>query len=129
MLPFQVTIAPGLPITDQIVFAAVRAILGGELPVGSPFPSVRAIAADLHVHPNTVMKVTQRLIAEGWLVSRPGIGTLVATPPEAREGEKARLLDQDVEKLAVEALRVGLSLEDLVAAIRARWADLKGGQS
>ncbi|MCA3716132.1 MAG: GntR family transcriptional regulator [Phenylobacterium sp.] len=129
MLPFQVNIAPGQPITDQIVFAAVRAILSGELPIGSPFPSVRAIAADLQVHPNTAMKVTQRLIAEGWLVSRPGIGTLVATPPEARQSDRARLLDLDVEKLAVEALRVGLTLEELVAAIRERWAELKGGQA
>ncbi|WP_366933003.1 GntR family transcriptional regulator [Phenylobacterium sp.] len=107
----------------------MRAILSGELPIGSPFPSVRAIAADLQVHPNTAMKVTQRLIAEGWLVSRPGIGTLVATPPEARQSDRARLLDLDVEKLAVEALRVGLTLEELVAAIRERWAELKGGQA
>lgn len=129
MLPFQVNLLPGEPIADQIAFAAVRAILGGELKVGEAFPSVRVIAAELKVHPNTVMKVTQRLIADGWLNSRPGVGAFVAEPPEARAGDKGRLLDQEVEKLTVEALRVGLGLEDLIEAIRERWRKLEGDKT
>jgi GntR family transcriptional regulator len=129
MLPFQVTLQPGQPIVDQIVFAAVRAILSGELKVGDSFPSVRVIAAELKVHPNTVMKVTQRLIGDGWLISKPGVGTTVAEPPEARAGDRGRLLDQEVEKLTVEARRVGLSLDDLIRAIRDRWNDMEGGRT
>jgi GntR family transcriptional regulator len=129
MLPFQVTLQPGQPIVEQIVFAAVRAILSGELKVGDPFPSVRVIAAELKVHPNTVMKVTQRLISDGWLISKPGVGTSVAEPPEARAGDKGRLLDQEVEKLTVEARRVGLSLDDLVKAVCDRWNQLDGDRS
>lgn len=96
---------------------------------GEAFPSVRVIAAELKVHPNTVMKVTQRLIADGWLNSRPGVGAFVAEPPEARAGDKGRLLDQEVEKLTVEALRVGLGLEDLIEAIRERWRKLEGDKT
>lgn len=126
MLPFQIKLSPGEPIVDQIVFAAVRAILGGELKVGDPFPSVRVIAADLGVHPNTVMKVTQRLISEGWLVSQPGVGAFVAVPPEAKASERVRLLETSVEKMTVEARRVGLELEELVEAVRRHWKSLEG---
>lgn len=128
MLPFQVTLSPGEPIVDQIAFAAMRAILAGELRAGDPFPSVRTIAADLKVHPNTVMKVTQRLISEGWLVSRPGVGAFVSSPPEASADDRNRLLEEEVEKIAVEARRVGLQLQDLIDAVRRHWSNLEGDE-
>jgi GntR family transcriptional regulator len=125
MLPFAIPLRLGEPIADQIVFASIRAVLAGELKAGDAFPSVRVLAAELSVHPNTVHKAMLRLIAEGWLETRPGVGAFVAVPPEARAGERTKLLDQDVEKLVVEARRVGLSAEALVEAINRRWQALE----
>src|SRR5690349_14170842 len=100
--PFRLTLTPGKSIFDQVVFAATRSILSGALQPGQGFPSVRALAADLKIHPNTAHKVIQHLIQERWLEVRPGIGTVVAAPPEARPGDRQRLLKEEVEKFVVE---------------------------
>jgi hypothetical protein len=55
----------------------------------------------------------------------PGIGTLVAALPEARAGEKKRLLQREVEQLVVEAKRLGLDVGEVVEAVEAQWARLE----
>jgi GntR family transcriptional regulator len=124
--PFKLVLAPGKSIFDQVVFAATRAILSGVLQPGQGFPSVRALAADLKIHPNTAHKVVQHLIQERWLESRPGIGTVVAEPPQARPGDRQRLLKEEVERLVVEARRVGVDLEDVIDAVKAGWKAMRG---
>jgi GntR family transcriptional regulator len=123
---FRFTIRPGVSIFDQVVFAATKAFVSGELQAGQPFPSVRALASELKIHPNTAHKVVQHLIQERWLEVQPGIGTVVAARPSARAGDRQRLLQHEVEQLVVEALRVGVHLEDVIDAIEARWAKLAG---
>ena len=51
--------------------------------------------------------------------------TAVAEPPEARAGDRKRLLQQEVEQLVVEAKRVGVELGQVVQAIEAQWAKLE----
>jgi len=123
LLRFQ--FKPGQSIFDQVVFAATKAFISGEFQAGQPFPSVRTLAAELKIHPNTAHKVVQYLIQAGWLESRPGIGTVVADPPAVRAGERQRILRQEVEQLVVEAKRVGLELEEVVEAIESQWTRLE----
>jgi GntR family transcriptional regulator len=115
---------PGQSIFDQVVFAAVKAFVSGDYAPGQPFPSVRALAADLKINPNTAHKVIQHLIQERWLEVHPGVGTVVAQPPLARPGDRKRLLHRDLEQLAVEAKRLGLSLREVVEALGAQWSKL-----
>ena len=115
---------PGQSIFDQVVFTAKKAFVSGEYSPGQPFPSVRVLAAELKIHPNTAHKVVQHLIQERWLEVHPGIGTVVAEPPQARPGDKKRLLHQEVEQLVVEAKRVGLSLQEVVEAVGSQWTKL-----
>jgi GntR family transcriptional regulator len=122
--PFKFTLRPGQSIFEQVVFAAQKAFLGGEFQPGQAFPSVRALATDLKIHPNTAHKVVQHLIRERWLEARPGIGTVVAEPPLARAGDKKRLLHQEVEQLVVEAKRVGASLQDVIQSVSTQWTTL-----
>ena len=121
----RLTLRPNQSIFDQLVFAAQKAFLSGEFQPGQTFPSVRELAAEFKIHPNTAHKVVQYLIQERWLEARPGIGTVVAKLPQARAGDKKRLLEQEVEQLVVEAKRVGLEVRDLVAAIESRWMMLE----
>jgi GntR family transcriptional regulator len=125
--PFRLTLSPGRSIFDQVVFAATRAILGGVLRPGQDFPSIRTLAADLKIHPNTAHKVVQHLIQERWLDVRPGIGTVVAEPPKARPGDRRRLLKEEVEQLVVEARRVGADLGEVMEAISDAWKSMRGG--
>ena len=126
MVPFKLKLIPGESIFDQVCFAATKAILAGELKAGESFPSVRTLALDLKIHPNTAHKVVQHLIQERWLVAQPGVGTVVAPPPKARAGDRKRLLEDEVEKLVVEAMRVGASLSEVQQAVDETWTDLRG---
>jgi len=130
MTLFRLVLKPGQSIFEQVIFAATKAFVSGELKVGDPFPSVRVLAADLKIHPNTAHKVVQRLIQDRWLEVRPGIGTVVAETPQARPGDRQRLLQQEVEQLVVEAKRVGVDLSEVTAALEARWKsmDQQGGE-
>lgn len=119
------SLRPGQTIFDQVVFAATKAFISGEFQPGQPFPSVRALAADLKIHPNTAHKVVQHLIHERYLEVRPGIGTVVAELPRARAGDKKRLLNDQIDQLVVEAKRVGLDLYEVLDAIEAQWAKLE----
>jgi DNA-binding transcriptional regulator YhcF (GntR family) len=121
---FDLTLRPGVSIFDQIVFAAVRAFLSGEYQKGQPFPSVRALAAEFKIHPNTAQKVIQHLIKERFLEARPGVGTVVAPLPAARAGDRRRLLKEEVGQLVVEALRVGATLPEVLKAIEDTWAEI-----
>src|SRR5690349_15545762 len=125
MVPFKVRFAPGQSIFDQVCFAAIRSMLAGELKAGEPFPSVRTLALDLKIHPNTAHKVVQHLVQERWLAVQPGVGTVVAQPPKARTGDRKRLLEDEVEKLVVEAMRVGAGLGEVQQAVQGTWRELR----
>src|SRR6516164_1029762 len=125
---FRFSLRPGESIFDQVVYAAKKAFISGEFQPGQPFPSVRALAAELKIHPNTAHKVIQYLIQERLLENRPGVGTVVATLPEARAGDKKKLLKEEVQRLVVEAKRVGLQMEEVVEAIEGEWESLERPQ-
>lgn len=125
MTPFRLNLRPGESIFDQLVFAAKKAFVSGELLAGQAFPSVRTLAAEFKIHPNTAHKVVQHLIQERWLEARPGIGTVVAEIPEPRPGDRKRLLGREVEQLVVEAKRLELDIGDVLQAIEDQWAKLE----
>src|SRR5678809_290146 len=125
MVTFRTKFVPGQSIFDQVVFAATKAILAGELKAGEAFPSVRTLALDLKIHPNTAHKVVQHLVQERWLLVQPGLGTVVALPPKARAGDRKRLLEDEVERLVVEAMRVGAGLDEVQQAVKETWRDLR----
>lgn len=120
----RLKLQPGQSIFDQVVFAAIKAFVGGDYEPGQTFPSVRTLAADLKINPNTAHKVVQHLIQEGWLEVHPGVGTVVAKPPQARPADRKRMLSQETEQYVVQAKRVGLSLQEVVEAIGTQWSRL-----
>lgn len=125
MTLFQLHFRPGESIFDQLVFAAKKAFISGEFQPGQMFPSVRSLAAEFKIHPNTAHKVVQHLIHERWLEARPGIGTVVAETPHPRRGDRERLLQREVEQLVVEAKRLDLDIGDVVQAVKDHWAKLE----
>lgn len=126
-MTLKITFRPGESIFDQVVYAATKAFISGEFLPGQSFPSVRALAADLKIHPNTAHKVVQHLIQERFLEVRPGLGTVVAEPPAARSGDKQRLLQHEIEQLVVQAKRIGVELPEVLKAIEAHWSRLDKG--
>jgi GntR family transcriptional regulator len=126
MLPFPVTLKPGESPYRQIVYAATKAIVSGELRPGADFPSVRDLSSALKINPNTAQKVVAELIRDGLLEVRPGIGTVVTTRRRASAAERRALLSGEVEQLLVEAKRLGVTRQDVLDAIAERWRQLFG---
>ena len=126
MLPFTVELRPGLPIADQVVYAVKKAVVAGQLQPGDPFPSVRQISQELRINPNTAQRVAAALVAEGVLVTTPAVGSVVAPRAAADRRERAELLGADLERVVVEAKKLGLALDDVQAGVAAHWKKLGG---
>ena len=122
MLPFSVSLRPGTPIHEQVVYAVRRAVVTGQLRAGDPFPSVRALSQALKINPNTAHKIVGTLTEEGLLTVRPGIGTIVAESRPGGSAGRRTILEQEAERLVIEARRAGVPLKDLMAAIRRHWS-------
>jgi GntR family transcriptional regulator len=127
VIPFRVEFRPGFSLYEQVVYAAKKAMVSRQMRPGDPFPSVRALSKELKINPNTAHKVVAHLVTAGLLETQPGIGTVVATPPEASKSERTQLLGREIEQLVVEAKKLGIALDDMLASISAHWKRLSGG--
>lgn len=121
MIPFHVELKPGAPIYEQIVYAATKSIISGQLRPGDDFPSVRALSKELKINPNTAHKVITRLADAGLLEIRPGSVAVVAKLSPATKAEKTNLLERQFEELVVEGKRLGIDLKQMQEAIAKHW--------
>jgi GntR family transcriptional regulator len=67
VIPFRLVLQPGISPCQQVVYAAKKAMMAGQMRPGDPFPSVRAISKAFKINPNTAHKVVMALTAEGFL--------------------------------------------------------------
>lgn len=108
------------PLYAQVAARLRLAIASGELHPGDALPSVRQLAARLRINPATVVQAYRDLEAEGFVEMRQGAGTFVRDlRPEQRADERARAASALVQRLLAEAGRLGLSIDELQAAIAA----------
>jgi GntR family transcriptional regulator len=132
VIPFRVEFRPGVSLYEQVVYAAKKAMIARQMRPGDPFPSVRVLSKELKINPNTAHKVVTHLMTAGLLEVRPGIGTVVAELPESRKIERTQLLGHEIEQLVVEAKKLGIPLEEVVASLGEHWRKLggrEGGES
>ena len=122
MLPFSIALRPGAAIYEQVVYAVTRAIVTEQLRAGDAFPSVRTLSQELKINPNTAHRIVAALIDDGLLAVRPGIGTVVSGARQTSVVLRRALLEDTAERLVVEARRDGVTLSDLLGAIRRHWA-------
>jgi GntR family transcriptional regulator len=126
VIPFRLSFQPGISLYEQVVYAAKKAVIAGQMRPGDPFPSVRALSKELKINPNTAHKVVTHLIAEGLLEVMPGIGTVVAATRSSTAPERAHLLDNELEQLVVDAKKLGMELDDVLEAVSDHWKRLGG---
>jgi GntR family transcriptional regulator len=128
MLPFSIDLRPGLPVAEQVLFAVKKAVVAGQLRPGDAFPSVRVLSQELKINPNTAHKIVAALIGEGLLVTTPAVGSVIAEPEAGGKKERAELLGSEVERLVVEAKKLGLEQHDLQVALALHWKRLSGAE-
>jgi GntR family transcriptional regulator len=115
---FLVDVSSAVPLYAQIVGQVRAGVASGLLKSGDPLPSVRQLASELRINPNTVVQAYRELEREGFTVAQRGQGTFVAELPEdRRHDERARVARELVERLLAEAGRVGLQRSEVRAAL------------
>ena len=114
--PLMIQIATGdpRPIGRQIVDAVRMKIATGELDAGDQLPSVRGLAQQLTINPNTVARAYAELATEGWLESRQGMGLYVAARRQRlSEGERERRLTEAIDRFAHDVIPLGFPPEQV----------------
>lgn len=113
-----------VPIWSQIEEAVRYLVASGALGPGDAVPSVRDLAREQRINPNTVAKAYQRLAEAGFLESRRGEGTFVAEkPPVMPAAERARVLREGATRLSTLAVNLGASRAEAVSALQETWPD------
>jgi GntR family transcriptional regulator len=106
------------PIYRQLRDRVVAMILDGVLREGDPLPSVRNVAADSRINPLTVLKAYEKLVDEGLVEKRRGLGMFVTqgAPEQLLQAERQRFLAEQWPGIHATIQRLGLTAKDLLAA-------------
>lgn len=105
------------PIYSQIVDGVREQIIAGVLRQGDRLPSVRELACQLTINPNTIQRAYRELEMEGWIASVPGKGSFVCGEPSGPQGEQLAAL-VEFDKLVKKLVTLGISREHLEERVR-----------
>lgn len=120
-LDIRIDAKSGVPFYRQIIEQVKFAIARGDLSAGDRLPTVRQLAVDLSINPNTVIRAYRELEIEGVLETQQGSGTFVGhREPQVDELERQRMLDQILTELLARASGYGFSLDDVLEGLRRR---------
>ena len=104
------------PIYTQIVDGFREQIIAGILQQGDRLPSVRELAAELTINPNTIQRAYRELENQGWIESVPGKGSFISCVLTPLEQEKQTLL-MEFDRLTNTLLQTGFTSQELVERI------------
>ncbi len=118
---FRIDTKSGVPFYRQIVEQVKFGIASGDLQPGDQLPTVRQLAVDLSINPNTVIRAYRELEIEGVIDSHQGSGTFVGNrKPQVDELERQRMLDQILTELLARASGYGFTLDEVLEGLRQR---------
>ena len=114
---FDIDVKSRMPIYEQITENVKRLIMQGVLLPEEKLPSVRSLAQELTINPNTIQKAYRELEREGYVISRPGKGSFVNDMTETMNKEYIKTLTDEVEGLIKELVFLdvpGVKLKELI---------------
>jgi GntR family transcriptional regulator len=127
MVEFKLDLKSGVPFHRQIVDQIRYGIASHRLMPGEQLPTVRELAVNLQVNPNTVRKAYSELEILGILDTQQGTGTFVSDQQvEIGEAEKQRMLGQICDELVARGHQYGFTLREIVTHLNRR---LENGQN
>jgi GntR family transcriptional regulator len=117
---FRLDAHSGVPVYRQIIDQVLAGIASGALTSGDQLPTVRQVAVDLEINPNTVVRAYRELEIRGVIETQQGMGTYVAHKKIRQdEVERQRLLTQLVTELVARAGSAGFTVSDLIVQLQA----------
>ena len=126
--PLQIRLDPhsGVPVYRQIIDQVTGGIAVGALHGGDQLPTVRQLAVDLSINPNTVIRAYRELEIRGMLDTEQGTGTFVSHQRVQRDdADRQRKLTQLVGEFAARAGSAGFTVEELLEGLQEIQGDAK----
>jgi GntR family transcriptional regulator len=118
---FRLDSTTGVPVYRQLIDQIQAGIATGSLTAGHQLPTVRQVAVDLAINPNTVMRAYRELEIRGVLDTQQGTGTFIAAQTAvAGDSGRAQRLDQLIDEFVARAGAGGFSLTELVEGLKER---------
>ena len=118
---FRLDLHSGVPVYRQLIDQVMGGIAAGTLSGGDQLPTVRQVAVDLSINPNTVVRAYRELEIRGTLETQQGTGTFVSHKKVKRdEVERERQLNQLVSDFVARAGAAGFTIEELLEQLHDR---------
>jgi GntR family transcriptional regulator len=118
---FRLDLHSGVPVYRQLIDQVMGGIAAGTLAGGDQLPTVRQVAVDLSINPNTVVRAYRELEIRGTLETQQGTGTFVSHKKVKRdEVERQRQLNQIVSDFVARAGAAGFTIEELLEQLHDR---------
>jgi GntR family transcriptional regulator len=118
-LRFQLDLHSGMPVYRQIIDQVCGGIASGLLTAGDQLPTVRQLAVDLAINPNTVVRAYRELEFGGLIETHQGTGTFISAQKMKRaDAERGRQLAQIVAECVSRAGAAGFTVDELIEALR-----------
>ena len=116
---FSLDLRSGVPVYRQIIDQVIGAIATGALSTGDQIPTVRQLAVDLEINPNTVIRAYRELEIRGVLETQQGTGTFISGQKVQRnDAESQRRLSQLAGECAARAGADGFTVEELIERLQ-----------
>ena len=123
---FRLDTRSGVPVYRQIIDQLQAGIASGNLASGDQIPTVRQVAVDLEINPNTVLRAYRELEIRGVLDTQQGTGTFISERKVAPDDvEHGRQREQLVSEFVARAGAGGFTVQELIASLRERLPDDK----
>ncbi len=125
---FQIDLKSRKPIYEQIIERFKQLIIKEILKDDEKIPSVRELAKELTINPNTIQKAYRELERQGYIYSVRGRGNFVSNKIEKVDVEKMNNLKQEIQKSLAELIYLGIEKNELIELIESTYEAVKGGR-
>jgi GntR family transcriptional regulator len=125
---FELDMRSRKPIYEQLVDKMKELIMNEVIKPDEQLPSVRTLATQLTINPNTIQKAYRELETQGFIYSIKGKGNFVNPNNQIKDLEKIEAVKKELEKLIVEALYLGIKADELIDLIQNSDASKGGGE-
>ncbi|MGG1676936.1 GntR family transcriptional regulator [Neobacillus sp. NRS-1170] len=126
---FELDMRSRKPIYEQLVDKMKELIMNEVIKPDEQLPSVRTLATELTINPNTIQKAYRELETQGFIYSVKGKGSFVNPNNQIKDLEKIETVKKELEKLVIEALYLGIPASQLIKLIEELDASKGGGES
>jgi len=112
---FRLDLKSGVPVYRQLIDQVLVAIAAGQLNAGDQLPTVRQLAVDLSINPNTVVRAYKELEIRGMLATQQGTGTFItAKKVKTDEAQRQKRLSQMVGEFVARVSAEGYTVDDIL---------------